>query len=166
VDGIYIKKAHVFLSIGSNQGDREQNLKNAFAHLEKAISGIRISRIYETLPRYIEDQSLFLNCVMEGETGKTPVDLLDFVLSAEKKVGRIRGNIPKFGPRVIDIDILLYDNAVIHNDRLSIPHPGMYERQFVLIPLLELKPDLTDPVSGKKFAGFLDELDDQGVHLY
>ncbi|MBN2533810.1 MAG: 2-amino-4-hydroxy-6-hydroxymethyldihydropteridine diphosphokinase [Spirochaetales bacterium] len=161
-----LKKAKVFLSLGTNMGNRKKNLQMVYTQLSLELSSLRISPLYETLPLYVKDQPEFLNCVVSGETGKSPYELLDYVLDLEQTTGRTRTNSQNKGPRVIDIDILLYNKEIINQKQLQIPHPGMYERQFVLIPLLELEPDLQDPVSGHPFSFFLEGLNNQGVNLY
>ena len=161
-----LKKAKVFLSLGTNTGNRKINLRKTCFFLKTEISNITISRVYETLPLYVENQPKFLNCVVSGETDKSPYSLLDYCLDLENRLGRDRAHKPEKGPRVIDIDILLYNSEIIHNNRLHIPHPGMYEREFVLIPLLELDPEIKDPETGYSFTIFLDKLKGQGVSLY
>jgi 2-amino-4-hydroxy-6-hydroxymethyldihydropteridine diphosphokinase len=161
-----LRKVRIYLSLGTNIGDREKNLEQAVDALKQELSALKRSHIYETLPLYMKDQPEFLNCVVTGKTAQPPIVLLDYLLDFEKAMGRERGNIPAKGPRIIDIDILLYNKKIIQNERLQIPHPGIYEREFVLKPLLELEPGLQDPVSGKPFSLFLERLRDQGVTLY
>lgn len=158
--------AKIFLSLGTNMGDRERNLHITLDCLNRELSSLRLSHLYETLPLYVENQPKFLNCVVIGETGKSPLEFLHYLLDLEQKVGRNRNCLQDKGPRVIDIDILLYNREIINHERLHIPHPGIYERQFVLIPLLELEPGLPDPVSGQPFSFFLEKLKGQGVTFY
>ena len=160
------KRVKVFLSLGTNMGNREKNLQKAFSCLKEEIINVKTSRVYETLPLYVENQPRFLNCVISGETGMQALDLLDYLLNLEKKLGRNRTNVPEKGPRLIDIDILLYNDEIIHNERLHIPHPGIYERQFVLQPLIDLEPDLKDPETGHLFSFFLAKCDNQGISVY
>ncbi|MBN2444491.1 MAG: 2-amino-4-hydroxy-6-hydroxymethyldihydropteridine diphosphokinase [Spirochaetales bacterium] len=159
-------EAQVYLSLGTNIGNRKMNLMEAVTSIKKNFSNFSISRIYETIPLYIKDQPQFLNCVVRGETTKTPIELLDFVQNIEQKMGRDRKNVVNKGPRIIDIDILLYHDEIISTDRLHIPHPGIYERQFVLVPLLELEPEIKDPKTGYPFSIFLDKLENQGISVY
>jgi 2-amino-4-hydroxy-6-hydroxymethyldihydropteridine diphosphokinase len=159
-------KAQVFLSLGSNIGNRRAHIQDAITLVQPYISDIRFSSIYETLPLYMPNQTRFLNLVITGTTYLSCSDLLDHVMDSEARCGRERKHQLQKGPRVIDIDILLYDNIVLNDERLTIPHPGIKERQFVLIPLLELEPELSDPVTGRKYSEFLKDLDDQGVFYY
>jgi len=134
----------IHLSLGSNLGDRLAQLRAAVKEL--AVSGIkpkRISSIYETEPVDYLDQPWFLNCVVEAETTLAPLVLLDALIAIETTLGRDR-TIPK-GPRSIDLDILLYDSETIITPSLQIPHPRLYLRRFVLVPLAELAPNLTHP---------------------
>ncbi len=136
----------VYLSLGSNVGDRARNLWEAIARLEEA--GIRIRRvssIYETEPQEVRDQPWFLNLVAEAETELLPKQLLARTQKIELDLGRKRSRLK--GPRTIDIDILLYGNSVIRTPELTVPHPRMSERRFVLEPLAELAPELRHPVS-------------------
>jgi 2-amino-4-hydroxy-6-hydroxymethyldihydropteridine diphosphokinase len=155
-----------YLSLGSNLGDRAANLKRAVASLGDLLEGLATSSIYETLPMYLPDQPRFLNMVVSGRCSFTPKELLDRVRDLEGRLGRERSKgIPK-GPRVIDIDILLYGERIIENEELVVPHPRMKERQFVLIPLLELNPHLRDPATGRPLAEALAALQDQGVYIF
>ena len=132
----------VYLSLGSNLGDREANLREALNRLEP----LRVSPIYETSPVDYQAQPFFLNLAAEIETDLMPLQLLSKTQKIERELGRVRG-IPK-GPRIIDIDILLFDSRVMRTKRLEIPHPRMHERRFVLVPLADLAPKLPHPVSG------------------
>ncbi len=127
----------VYLGLGSNLGDREANLSAARERLEPINN---VSSIYETEPRDVPNQPWFLNQVIEIETGLFPKQLLARMHKIEREIGRKR-TMPK-GPRIIDIDILLYGDATIHSAELEIPHPRMLERRFVLEPLAEIAPDL------------------------
>jgi len=130
----------VYLSLGSNLGDREANLRAALDRLEPR----RISPTYETAPVDYTAQPFFLNLVAEIETDLMPLQLLSRTQRIERELGRVRG-IPK-GPRVIDIDILLFGSRVMRTKRLEIPHPRMQDRRFVLVPLADLAPDLRHPI--------------------
>lgn len=133
--------AVVFLGLGSNLGNREANIDSALAYLQGSqISIDRVSSIIETDPVGGPPQPKFLNAVARARTDLEPQELLRTVLSIEHKLGRIRGE--KNGPRTIDIDILLYNNAVIKTPSLTVPHPRMMERTFVMGPLKELDPDI------------------------
>jgi 2-amino-4-hydroxy-6-hydroxymethyldihydropteridine diphosphokinase len=136
----------VYLSLGSNLGDREENLRQAIARLEAA--GVRVSRrssIYETEPREAPNQPWFLNQVIEAETDLFPRQLLARLQKVELDLGRKRLR-PK-GPRTIDIDILLCGETIVRAKDLELPHPRLAERRFVLEPLAELAPDLRHPVT-------------------
>jgi len=135
-----------YLALGSNLGDREANLARARELLETAEVRItRASSIYETEPRDVVDQPWFLNQVMEVETSLLPRQLLKRVQKIEREMGRKR--MVDKGPRVIDLDILLYGTAVVRTPGLEIPHPRMAERRFVLEPMAELAPELRHPVA-------------------
>jgi len=138
----------VYLALGSNLGDRRANLSAARDHLASVdLTITRASAIYETEPRDLVQQPWFLNQVIEVETSLFPRQLLARAQKIERDMGRKR--IQPKGPRVIDIDILLFGEAVIHTPDLEIPHPRMLERRFVLDPLAELAPDLRHPVTGR-----------------
>ena len=138
----------VFLSLGSNLGDREAFLNDALERLEAAgVRTVRRSSIHETEPQDFRDQPWFLNMAVEVETDLAPLALLGTIQKIEAEMGRQR-SIPK-GPRTIDIDILFYANLVIATPELEIPHPRLTERRFVLDPLSEIAPDLMHPVTGK-----------------
>jgi 2-amino-4-hydroxy-6-hydroxymethyldihydropteridine diphosphokinase len=138
----------VYLGLGSNLGDRAANLDEALRRLgDTGVSVRRVSSRYETAPRDVVDQPWFLNMVAEAETRLFPRQLLRAVLRMERDMGRVR-QIAK-GPRLIDIDILLYGSAIVRAPELEIPHPRMQERRFVLEPLAELAPGLKHPVLRK-----------------
>ena len=136
----------VYLSLGSNIGDRERNLRDALGLLaEPALRVLRVSSFYETEPVGVSGQRWYLNAVVEVETDFFPKQLLARLLRIEQQLGRRR--LKPRGPRTIDIDILLYGGSVIEADELQVPHPRMGERRFVLEPLAELAPDLRHPVT-------------------
>ncbi|MBF2521186.1 2-amino-4-hydroxy-6-hydroxymethyldihydropteridine diphosphokinase [Listeria marthii] len=133
--------AKAFLSIGTNIGERLANLNDALGGLaaSEQIKITKVSSVYETDAVGYEDQAAFLNIAAEIETDFAPVDLLDFCLALELELGRVR--LFKWGPRLIDIDVLLYDDVTIDTEKLKIPHPYMKERAFVMIPLIEISPE-------------------------
>jgi 2-amino-4-hydroxy-6-hydroxymethyldihydropteridine diphosphokinase len=133
-----------YLSLGSNLEDREQNLRQALQALRSLGEIIATSSFYETEPVEFAPQPWFLNCAVALETEKLPRQLLTGVLQIEQAMGRRRTQ-PK-GPRLIDIDILLFGQSIIDTGALIIPHPAMHERRFVLDPLVEIAPDLRHPV--------------------
>ena len=141
----------VFLGLGTNLGDREANLDRALTALEaEHIHILRKSSVYETEPQDVKEQPWFLNMVVECESRYFPLQLLSVVHRIERELGRERGSraIPK-GPRLIDIDILLFGSVSMDTPKLTIPHPNMMNRRFVMEPLLEIAPDLRHPVTGK-----------------
>jgi 2-amino-4-hydroxy-6-hydroxymethyldihydropteridine diphosphokinase len=156
-------KSSVFLSLGSNLGRREAQLRSAVARLAAFLAAIRVSSIYETQPLYVNDQPMFLNIVLCGITRLTPREILKRTRNIEDAMGRDRSTAVAKGPRVLDIDILLCGDSVIREPDLVVPHPGMSERRFVLAPLLELEPDILDPRTGRPFARDLAALDAQGA---
>lgn len=150
----------VFLLLGSNLGDREQMLQSA----EDAITGheieiIQRSGLYETAAWGITDQPAFLNQVLLVDTKQDPETLMQTLLEIEQSLGRARKE--RYGPRSIDIDILLFDALVYHSSIVTIPHPAMQERRFVLTPLAELAPDLIHPVFQQSVQELLSQCKDE-----
>ena len=136
----------IYLSLGSNMGDRQENLDKALDFLSQRVRMGKISSVYDTEPVGNPEQPRFLNLVCQAYTRLEPAALLALAKGIENKLGRTgKSN----APRPIDIDILLYDEQVIETPELTIPHPKMTERAFVLIPLAEIAPDVVHPVSGK-----------------
>jgi len=146
----------VYLSLGSNIGDREAHLREAIRRLESTGKLRSLSSIYETEPVEFTDQPQFLNCAVALETSSTPEQLMLQLLTVEKAMGRQR--IQKKGPRTIDLDILLFEDEVIATPVLTIPHPAMQYRRFVLEPLAEVAPDAMHPVLRKTVRELLEEL--------
>jgi 2-amino-4-hydroxy-6-hydroxymethyldihydropteridine diphosphokinase len=134
----------VYLSLGSNIGDRAGNLNAAIDRLRAVGEVVQVSPFYETEPVEFTAQAWFLNCAIAVDTEKTPRELLASILDIEQQMGRRRAQ--KKGPRVIDIDILLFGNLIVDDPGLTIPHPAMHERRFVLEPLAEIAPDVRHPV--------------------
>ena len=151
----------VILALGSNLGDRCENLRQALKEISTNLSITKTSSIYETPPWGYSDQPVFFNQVLSGITSLNPLDLLTFVKDIEQKMGRVN-NFPN-GPRLIDIDILLYGEQIINTENLVIPHPRMLERGFVLVPLAEIEPDLIIPGTNKRVAVFLQKVDQTGI---
>jgi 2-amino-4-hydroxy-6-hydroxymethyldihydropteridine diphosphokinase len=152
----------VFLSLGSNLGDRVAHIGKALEELSRVGVEIRrVSSFYKTEPVDFLSQAWFLNCVAEAETELMPLRLLQTVKSVERALGR-RPTLPK-RPRPIDIDILLYENVVMRSAVLNIPHERLAERRFVLLPLCELAAGLRHPVSQRTVAEMLQETRDRSV---
>lgn len=147
-------KKRVYLGLGSNLGDRRAHIERALELLsESGINLTRVSSLYRSEPVDVTAQPWFLNCVAETETELMPLQLLRRLKRIEACLGRRRGR--RRGPRTIDIDILLYASHVMDTSELSIPHPRMAERRFVLLPLRELAPELRHPVSRRTVAELL-----------
>ena len=154
----------VYLSLGSNLGDRHRNLGKAIELLSEKVHMEAISSTYETEPVGYDDQPYFLNAVCRVSTSLEPRRILLLAKEIEARLGRE----PAFrnGPRVIDIDILLYDSQVMDTPDLTIPHPRLTQRAFVLAPLAELAPDLVHPVKGKRISELLGAVDVGGVRKW
>ncbi len=143
----------IYIALGSNLGDKENNLKEALRRLtEKGITVCRVSGFISTEPYGVADQPDFLNAVAEIETDKSPAELLQVLLQTEREMGRKR--IRRWGERNIDLDLLLYDDRIIDLPELKVPHPDMQNRNFVLCPLVQIAPDVMHPAL-KKTAGQL-----------
>jgi len=137
----------VYLSLGSNVGDRENHLREAITRLESTGHVVSISSFYETEPVEVTNQAWFLNCAVQIETTKMPKQLMAAVLEIEREMGRQRTQ--NKGPRIIDIDIILFGDSVVNSSELTIPHPAMHQRRFVLEPLAEIAPEAGHPVFKK-----------------
>jgi 2-amino-4-hydroxy-6-hydroxymethyldihydropteridine diphosphokinase len=152
----------VYLGLGSNVGDREAALQAAVDELHsREVSVRRLSSVYETEPMDLAGQRWFLNLVAEAETDLFPLQLLARIAKIEQRLGR-RRMVAK-GPRTIDIDILLYGDFIIRTPKLVIPHERLTERRFVLVPLVELTPELRDPVSRRALRDLLGAVSGQVV---
>jgi 2-amino-4-hydroxy-6-hydroxymethyldihydropteridine diphosphokinase len=143
--------AIAYLCLGSNLGKRKENLRQALISLSLEVNLEDVSSIYETEPVGYEEQPLFLNLVCRISTNLPPEELLHLVKDIETKMGRVpNGQIDS--PRLIDIDILFYNSEIMETENLTIPHPRLKDRAFVLIPLAEIDPDLIHPKLGKSIA--------------
>jgi len=151
-----LKPVRIYLGLGSNMGDRRQNLQDALSLLSQQVRLTMVSPIYDTAPVGNTEQSRFLNLVCEAYTLMKPIELLITVKEIEKTIGREPG--PVNSPRPIDIDLLLYGNEAINTAGLIIPHSRMTERAFVLAPLADIAPDLVHPVTGKRIKELLKAL--------
>lgn len=150
-------KRTVYLSLGSNLGDREANLRQAIAQLAKLGAILKVSSFYETEPVEVEqEQPWFLNAAAALETSLEPNELLTRILGIEQAMGRKR--VGTRSPRTIDIDILLFGDLTIHQPQLVVPHPGLVRRRFVLEPLAEIAPEAVHPVSKRSMKEMLDAL--------
>ena len=154
--------ASAFIALGSNI-DAERNLPAAVGRLA-ATPGLRLtalSGVYRTPPWGVEDQPSFLNAAAAAETTLSPLELLDALQAIENRLGRTRE--VRFGPRTIDLDLLLYAEQVIDSERLTVPHPRLHERGFVLTPLCDLAPELIHPVLNRAMADLLARVDVDGI---
>lgn len=158
----------VYIAIGSNLGDKLSNCKKGIELLEK--SGITIlacSHFYKTEPVDYTDQDRFINAAVKAETGLAPLQLLKLLKSIEKEAGRV--DTVRFGPRILDMDIIFYDDVITDDSGLIIPHPRMHKRRFVLAPICDIEPELVHPVLKQTMAALLKQSDDdpqQEVILY
>ena len=154
----------VFLSLGSNMGDRQANLAEAVGILSEKMRLLRQSSLYETAAWGYTEQADFLNQVVQFETNLKPLPLLNFLKKTEVEIGRVENF--RYGPRLIDIDILFYDDLIRNTKKLQIPHPRIAERAFVLVPLNEIAPDFVHPLLGKTITEMLAEVPEkEGVRL-
>jgi 2-amino-4-hydroxy-6-hydroxymethyldihydropteridine diphosphokinase len=154
----------IYLSLGSNLGDRLANLRNAITNLSPRVSPIMQSPVYETRPWGYSDQPDFLNQVIKANTSLDPLELLEFFKDTEVMMGRKETF--RFGPRLIDLDILFYDDLILETPTLTLPHPRISERAFILIPLADIAPELYHPVLNKTIQQLITGMDTSSVELY
>lgn len=154
----------IYLALGTNTGDRLANLRAAIGSLPPQVVAQVESPIYETEPWGYADQPAFLNMTIRAETDFSAPELLTHIKLLEKRLGRL----PSFqnGPRLIDMDILFYDDLTLETPTLSIPHPRLHERAFVLVPLADIAPNLRHPLLGRSVAELVETVDRRGVNLF
>jgi 2-amino-4-hydroxy-6-hydroxymethyldihydropteridine diphosphokinase len=145
-------------NLASELGDREANLRAAVERVGELGAVLAVSGFYDTTPVGYTEQPRFLNAAMLLETQLEPLALMHALLEIERGMGRVRGKSPAKGPRVIDLDLLLMGDAVMESVELTLPHPAMAERRFVLEPLVEIASEMVDPVSGQTVADLLSDL--------
>lgn len=151
----------VVIALGSNLGDAKAHIHEAYAALGAFIDNLRLSPLYESQPMYYSDQPNFVNAVAAGVCDMAPIELLLRLKTLEKDIGRTEGF--RNGPRVIDLDIVLYGMQIVDEPELVIPHPRMTERPFVMVPLADVMPDMVHPVMGLRadvIAGLLEYTDE------
>jgi 2-amino-4-hydroxy-6-hydroxymethyldihydropteridine diphosphokinase len=156
-----MKEHTIYLALGTNLGDRLANLKEAIASLTPQMTVKGKSQVYETPPWGYADQPKFLNQVVRAKTYLEPEQLLKHLKRLEVALGR-KESFPN-GPRLIDIDILFYDDLIYNSPALIIPHPRLHERAFVLVPLMDLAPDLVHPVNNKSVREMLEGCKPEGI---
>ncbi len=149
----------IFLALGSNIENRKQHIETAIDLLREKVHDILVAPLYETKPRYFEDQQNFFNTVLRGFTELEPRELLQFTQTVQQEVGRVERF--RNGPREIDVDILMYDQIVYKDEKLEIPHPRLQERDFVLQPFADIDSDFLHPVLKKSIKELLDTLPEE-----
>jgi len=153
----------VYLSLGSNIGSKRENIKKALNLLDddKNVEVAHASSLYETKPWGYINQPNFYNCVSQINTNYEPIELLRLIQTIETKMGRIKNK--KWGPRIIDIDIILFENIILDSNDLIIPHPWMEKRAFVLFPLMELDNKIMHPISKRGIAKLVEAVGGEGL---
>ncbi|MGB7874837.1 MAG: 2-amino-4-hydroxy-6-hydroxymethyldihydropteridine diphosphokinase [Anaerolineales bacterium] len=155
-------KHTVYIALGTNLGDRKANLRAAVESMPPDVKVVAESHVYETPPWGYEDQPAFLNMVVKAETDLEPGSLLKYLKQLEAELGREQNF--RWGPRLIDLDVLFYDDLIIKSPPLVIPHPRLHERAFVLAPLADVAPDMVHPVLQRAVSDLLAETGMQGIN--
>lgn len=156
----FLMKLHIaYISVGSNMGNRLQNCRQGITALTRSGESriLAQSRFYMTEPVDYKDQDWFINMVAKLETTHDPFELLDNIKSVQRDAGRKR-DVIRFGPRVLDLDIIFFDDLVLESDRLVVPHPRMHHRRFVLKPICDIDPTIIHPVLKKDMQSLLEGL--------
>lgn len=161
-----MKPQWAYLSIGSNLGDRFENCRQAMAALvsDGTVAIVAQSPFYETEPVDYTDQGWFLNAALKIETHLDPMALLEKLQSIQRSIGRKEGGV-RFGPRLIDLDIIFYSDWIFNTDRLAIPHERAHKRRFVLQPICDIDPDVVHPVLRESVKNLLNQLNEDGQRL-
>ena len=159
------KLTTVYIGLGGNVGNPEKAIQTAFSELGKKLFSLKISSLYSTVPRDDINQPVFVNAVIQGQTDLSPGSLLKVLQAIEEDSGRIRDKARPKGPRTLDLDLLFFGKRIINLSDLTVPHPRIKERKFVLVPLLELCRDLRDPVSLTLLAEDALRLENQGIYF-
>jgi 2-amino-4-hydroxy-6-hydroxymethyldihydropteridine diphosphokinase len=155
-----------YISVGSNLGHKLENCRKGIANLGRSGNTRLVAQsiVYRTEPIDYHDQDWFVNYVVKIETDLVPLSLLDRLKSIERTAGRKRDRI-RFGPRILDLDIILYDDLVLEDPRLTIPHPRMHKRRFVLKPICDIDPDIKHPVLHRRLQSLLENLAEEGQRI-
>jgi 2-amino-4-hydroxy-6-hydroxymethyldihydropteridine diphosphokinase len=155
------------ISVGSNMGDKEGNCRKGIGSLRDAGKTclLKASRFYRTSPVDYLDQDWFVNAAVQIETLHEPLDLLEFLQTIQQQAGRTKGGI-RFGPRVLDLDIIFYDQLVMKTTALEIPHPRMHKRHFVLQPICDIDPDIIHPLLNMPLISLLNQLGDNEQEVF
>ena len=149
--------SEAYVALGSNLGDREENLRISLKHLEaNGVKVVKVSTFIETEPYGVTDQPGFVNAVCQVETELAPLELLRLLLSIEQEMGRVR--LRRWGERNIDLDLLLYEDACVVSEELTLPHPDMQNRDFVLLPFAEIAGEVVHPILKKTIKKLKEEL--------